>query len=328
MREPSASATSATSAPLAKTHWAEIREAGFIGGMRFLFWVYRFGGAWLFRSFLFFVMLWFFATRPLARRASLEYLTRLYQESGGMTPAPNWRNSFRHFMSFAETILDKLLAFDPRREPPPCRVSGAEHVQPLFDAGRGALMITAHLGNVELCRRLAQEHVKVRVTVLMHTQNAQAFNQILRTLNPAMEVDILQVANLDIATAVLLSERIEAGGLVVIAGDRVPITPLTPDSATFALPFLGAPAHFPLGPYILAAALGCPVLTLFGTHSAEGFTVTVRPLAERIVLPRRERQRAVIPYLSAYVATLTEECRKNPLQWFNFFPFWQSPAAR
>ncbi|MDR1889883.1 MAG: acyltransferase [Zoogloeaceae bacterium] len=306
-----------------RTHWAEIKEAGFVGGMRFLFWVHRYGGAWLFRALLFFVMLWFFATRPLARHASLEYLTRLHQESRGATPAPNWRNCFRHFMCFAETILDKMLAFDPRCEPPPCQISGAEHVQPLFDAGRGALMITAHLGNVELCRRLARKLVKARVTVLMHMQNAQAFNQILRALNPRMEIDILQVATFDIATAVLLSERIEAGGLVVIAGDRIP---LTPDSATLALPFLGAPARFPLGPYILAAALGCPVLTLFGARGAEGFTITIRPLAERIVLPRRERQQAVAPYLSAYVAALTEECRKNPLQWFNFFPFWQAPA--
>ncbi|GHT92019.1 hypothetical protein AGMMS49545_08910 [Betaproteobacteria bacterium] len=314
--------SAASSSP--KTHWAEIREAGFVGGMRFLFLVYKFGGAWLFRGLLFFVMLWFFTTRPLARRASLEYLARLYEASGGATPAANWRNSFRHFMSFAETILDKMLACDPNREPPPCLVSGAEHVQPLFDSGRGALMITAHLGNVELCRRLAREHVKVRVTVLMHTQNAQAFNQILRALNPKMEVDILQVANLDIATAALLSERIEAGGLVVIAGDRVP---LTPEGATLALPFLGAPAHFPLGPYILAAALGCPVFTLFGVRNADGFTITVRPLAKRIILPRRERQQAVMPYLSAYLAALTEECQKNPLQWFNFFPFWAQPLS-
>jgi predicted LPLAT superfamily acyltransferase len=179
------------------------------------------------------------------------------------------------------------------------------------------------MGNLELCRRLAQNHPHLRLTALVHTRHAQRFNQILHTLNPEMEIDLIQVDSVNVATAMLLSERIDAGGFVVIAGDRVPVTS---GGATLAVPFLGAPAHFPIGPYVLAAALGCPVLTLFSARRAEGFSVTIRSLSERIVLPRRERHQAILPYLRDYVAALTEECRKNPLQWFNFFPFWQQAS--
>ncbi|MDR3324341.1 MAG: acyltransferase [Zoogloeaceae bacterium] len=318
-------------------HWASIGEAGFVGGMRFLFGVYRLCGPWPFRGLLFFVILWFFVRRRVARRASLEYLRRLYETSGGATPPPTLWNSFRHFLSFAETILDKLRAHDAQLDAMPYHAEGAEALLALIPEKRGALMITAHLGNLELCRHLTRNRPHMRLTVLVHTRHAERFNQMLRALNPEEDIDLIQVETFDPVTAMRLSERIAAGGFVVIAGDRVPVrlaekgAKPSPnnrsEAATLAHPFLGAEAHFPIGPYLLAAALGCPVFTLFSARHADGFSITLRPLAERIVLPRSQKNlhhEAIAPYLRDYVAALSEECQKHPLQWFNFFPFWQA----
>jgi predicted LPLAT superfamily acyltransferase len=297
-------------------------EAGFAGGIRFLFWVHRHLGAWPFRFLLFFVILWFFSVRRTARRASLEYLQRLHETSGGKTPPANHRNSFRHFLTFAETVLEKLLAYDARLDSLPYHTEGAEPLLRLIAEKRGALIITAHLGNLELCRRLTQNRAHMKLTVLVHTHHAERFNRILHALNPKQEIDLVQVGRMDFKTAMLLSERIEAGNLVVIAGDRIPVKN---ENATLTLPFLGKKARFPSGPYILAAALTCPVFTLFSARRDQQFVITLRPLAqERIILPRKNRDQAIRPYLQAYVAALTEECQKNPLQWFNFFPFWDS----
>ncbi|MDR2678977.1 MAG: hypothetical protein LBB51_06020, partial [Zoogloeaceae bacterium] len=91
---------------------------------------------------------------------------------------------------------------------------------------------------------------------------------------------------------------------------------------TQTTPFIGAAAAFPVGPYLLAAALDCPVLTMFSAHDAQGFSVRFRLLADAIRLPRKGRREAALPFLRQYVAALEAECCKNPLQWFNFFPFW------
>ncbi|MDR2787149.1 MAG: acyltransferase [Candidatus Accumulibacter sp.] len=305
-------------------HWAAMREAGFSGGIRFLFWMYRHGGIGLFRLLLFLVMPWYFLTNVLARRASIEYLARLYETSGGATPAPGWRNSFRHFTRFGENILDTLVAADAQgvlRQS--WHVDGLEHLERLLDAGRGGVIITAHFGNPEICRRLSRKvHAASRLTILVHTRHAGRFNRVLASLDEARDVDLIQVGDINAMTAMRLSERIAAGGFVIIAGDRVP---LAPGGATLAVDFLGREARFPCGPYILAAALACPTLMLFSASEKDGFFVTVRPLVERVVLPRRERAAAIRPYLETYVAALTRECLEHPLQWFNFFPFWQTP---
>ncbi|MDR1425079.1 MAG: acyltransferase [Azoarcus sp.] len=307
-------------------HWARVGEAGFDVGLRFLLWIYWHGGIWLFRFCLIFAIGWFFLTRPQARHASLEYLARLHATSGGVTPAPTWWNGFRHFMAFGETMLGKILASDEReRVPELASAEGLEAFHRAVDAGRGVLIVTAHFGNLMLLRRTGQGHrAHVRITLLAYTRHAVRFQRILRALDPGLELDLIRVDRVGVGTAMALSERIMAGGIVVITGDRVPASM---SDATMRMPFLGKEASFPVGPYILAAALGCPVFMMFGARTRTGTAVAVRSLADSVVLPRKGREAALRSYLGAYVAALSEECRKHPLQWFNFFPFWQTPKS-
>jgi predicted LPLAT superfamily acyltransferase len=88
------------------------------------------------------------------------------------------------------------------------------------------------------------------------------------------------------------------------------------------VPFLGAPAPFSQGPYILAALLRCPVLLLFCTRAGDGYRVALEPFAPRIELPARRKQPALEEWTRAYAARLQEHCLGDPLQWYNFFDFW------
>ncbi|MDR1662659.1 MAG: hypothetical protein LBR95_09630, partial [Azoarcus sp.] len=172
-------------------HWARADEAGFLGGIRLLYWIYRHSGIWLFRAALYLAMPWFFLRRGVARRASLEYLARLHEMSGGATPAPSWRNSFRHFMSFGEAVLEQLAAVDMRgsvgKAP---SFDGVEPLNRVLEAGRGALIVTTHIGSLmSLYQAGCGYYADVRFTLLVHTRHAGRFSQIMRALNPALEID-------------------------------------------------------------------------------------------------------------------------------------------
>ncbi|HAT33098.1 MAG TPA: acyltransferase [Janthinobacterium sp.] len=298
-------------------HWADIHEVGFAGGMRLLFWICRVGGRWPFRAVLYPVLGWYLLSKPRARRASGDYLRRVRALSAAPVPGVA-----RHFAAFAETILDKMLLWGGLFETASVRFHGREIMQACQERGSGGLLICSHFGNLELCRVLSGQRRGLKLTVLVHTKHAPAFNRMLKRLNPDSELNLLQVSEMSPATAMLLAERIAQGEFVVIAGDRIPVA-ARPRVAL--VPFLGAPAAFPVGPYILASVLQCPVFLLFSMRRGGHSEVHFEAFRDSLRLARHGRDAALAALAAEYAARLEHFCLREPTQWFNFFDFWHLP---
>lgn len=301
-------------------HWANINELSFVAGMRLLFWIYRVFGRWPFRCVLYPVLLWYVLTKPLPRNASLDYLQRVRRFADVTVGMSGVR---KHFASFAETILDKMLLWGGLFKTDAVQFYGAEQINRLIAEKRGGLLICAHLGNLELCRVLSRHHRKMRLTILVHTKHARAFNQMLAALDPQSQLNLMQVTEMTPHTAMLLAEKIEQGEFVVIAGDRVPVAP---HPRVAVVDFLGAPAAFPIGPYILASILQCPAYMLFSIRDGARSEVHFELLRESVRLPRKDREAALQPLVADYAARLQHYCLRAPLQWFNFYDFWHLPT--
>ncbi|RZU03007.1 acyltransferase [Rivibacter subsaxonicus] len=307
----------------AHRHWSSIGEHTSVAGIWLLWAVYRVFGRTPFRLCLYPVVTWYWATRADARRASLQYLQRIEAAHGAFGGPPGWRQSLLHFLAFAETLLDKLLAASGRYGFGRVRVEGREDIALRLARGEGALIVTAHVGCLEMCQALAEQDVALPLTVLVHTRHAERFNAVLRRLNPKQRIELLQVTEVDAATAARLAARVEAGGVVAIVGDRVPVR----QSKTLSLPFLGHAAPFPVGAYVLAALLKCPLYFMGCIREADGRHVQVfELLAERVVLPRTTREAALREHAARYVAALERLLVRAPCEWFNFFAFWDQPT--
>ena len=152
--------------------------------------------------------------------------------------------------------------------------------------------------------------------MLVHTAHAQRFNRLLQRLDPLAAVELVQVTGMGPATAMMLAERVAAGGFVAIVGDRTPVQ----GGRSVTADFLGHRAPFPIGAYVLAAALGCPVYTMACLHQGEGYRVAFEQFAERIVLPRGSRDAALAEQAQRFARWLELQVIQSPLDWFNFFP--------
>ncbi|MBY6064342.1 acetyltransferase [Pseudidiomarina sediminum] len=307
------------------SHWAKKEERGSYWGIVFILRAYKYGGHWLMRLVLAPVILYFFLTGGDARRASLSYLQRLHQFSGPASPfarAPNWRNSLRHFWQFGLASLAKTDAWIGRIQRTDVQNCGNTLFQDLEQRSEGGILIGSHLGNLEVARAIASSSYSKRMNVLVFTEHAQAFNRALQELNPSVAIDIIQVTSIDMALAIRLRERVDQGEFVVIVGDRVSVTDA---SQSVQHDFLGVPAPFAIGPWVLASVLECPVYLLFCLRRTEdaGFDLHLDLLTTQLKLPRRERQQAIQEVLSRYVAKLEMLCQRYPYQWFNFYSFWQ-----
>lgn len=162
----------------------------------------------------------------------------------------------------------------------------------------------------------------LRLNVLVHTQHAEKFNRVLKRLNPANDLKLIEVTEVGPATAVLLAAKIAAGEFIAIAGDRIPVSA----SKTVDAVFMGHAAPFPVGPYVLAHLLQCPLFTLGCIHEGDGYRLHFKQLAERVHLPRGQRDLAITAYAQRYADTVTELLVQSPYDWFNFFPFWDQSA--
>ena len=160
------------------------------------------------------------------------------------------------------------------------------------------------------------------MTVPVHTAHAQQFNNILRRLDASAGVELVQVTDVGPATAMMLSERIAAGGFVAIVGDRVPVK----GSRVAWADFLGYRAPFPVGGYVMAAAIGCPVYTMSCLHESDGYRVRFEHFSDRIQLPRGSREQALSQHAQRFAAWLEQQVTQSPLDWFNFFPFWDQAS--
>lgn len=300
-------------------HWAALGETTFVAGIWLLYAVHRVAGRGLFRVLLAPVVLLHWSLRPSLRLASLQYLRRLHEAQPGLFERrPGWREGQRHVALFAETLLDKLLAMAGRYPLERVRETGLESLSAELAAGRGGIFITAHMGCLELCRAVGRHKAQMRLTVLVHTRHAQAFNRILQRLDPANSVNLMEVSEFSPATAVQLQGIVAAGGWVAIAGDRVPLQ----SAQTTTVDFLGHAAPLPVGAYVLASLLRCPLLLLACVHEGDGYRIHFERLAEQVILPRGQRPQALACHAQAYADALQRLLRKAPYDWFNFYPFW------
>ena len=305
-------------------HWAEVNEVTFVTGIKFLFLVFRFFGRWPFRVLVYPIALVYMLRNPAARAASRAYLVRVWRSLGRPASEVNSWLMLRQFAAFSEGILDKILAWTGRLKLDHVVFHGHEAVAARIAQGQGGLLISGHLGNIELCRALSKHRPGLRLTVLVHTKHAKAFNALLAEFNPESSMNLLQVTEMTPATAILLRQKVERGEYVVIAGDRVPVSA---HPRVALAEFLGEPAAFPIGPYLLASLLQCPVYLMFCVHQAPAYHVYYELFRERIQISRRDRGAACTALAAAYADRLAHYCRIAPLQWFNFYDFWAPPQS-
>lgn len=298
------------------TVWAAAPERGsaaWLGIMRTL--VARLGTP-VGRAILPGIVLWFYVTSPAARAASREYLGRV------LGRAVRRRDVWRHFDAFACSIFDRALLLMGRIGSDALDVRGLPHIEAALAHGRGCLLFGAHLGGFEALRLLGRQ-APARVRPLMYRRNAGAMTALLDCLDPAALADVIEVGR---TTAMLeAGEAVARGEILGVLADRGATDGA--DRRWVMAPFLGAPAPFPVGPFALAHALGCPVLLFCAVRTRAGWTIVFEPFADRLVLRRgADRAADLSRYAGLYAAALDRACRAHPFQWFNFYPFWKAPT--
>ncbi len=305
--------------PEVSRHWSQQKEKGSYIGIRFLFGVYRWFGRGLFTVFLHPVVFFFYIFSPDKRTASREYLERLRRFTEDNKPV-RWYHSYAHFIAFGHCVLDKLSAWMDR-DLPVGDFQGESHYQQLESNQQGAVFIGSHLGNLEYCRAMSRSKTRKVINAVVYTEHAENFTRVLKEVNPDVDINLVQVSSFGVDTAIKFREKVEQGEILVIVGDRT--SPFAHERNIDAS-FLDQEAAFPQGPFVLASLMECPVYLLFCLKQGKRYNLYLEPFRDGGKLPRSERAQALSAMVQDFASRLEHYCAQAPLQWFNFFDFWDT----
>jgi len=312
-------------------HWSGISERKGLHGMRFMLAVYRWFGRGVFTLLLWPVIAVYWLTGRSQRQASQQWLKQIAGYARQQqVPLPAPLGSYFHFLRFGEAMLDKIASWrgDLRWGKDIDFAPGAEAAITGAAPG-GRLILASHLGDIEACRAMAQQVSGLVINALVFTDNAPRFRQIQEEIAPLSGVNLLPVSDIGPETAILLQQKLDAGEWVAIVGDRTAINRQRGGSRRVIWSeFLGRPAPFPQGPFILAAALRCPVLLMFALKQRGKLRIYCEPFADPLLLPRASRQQALQQAVDRYAGRLAHYALISPLDWFNFFDFWTLPDTQ
>ncbi|MDR0624623.1 MAG: hypothetical protein LBG10_09390 [Treponema sp.] len=319
-------------------HWSEYREeaAGY-WHIKLLLLMFRILPVFFLRLLAFPVSFFYYLFSKRAREESCRFLEKITAVLKAQAPGKEF--DFRptgHILAFSLTLIEKVEAWGGR-------VSfNRIHFQEddigdlvgRLENGQGALLICSHLGNSELLRALADYNRtgvsrNIPVTSIIDFSVTALFNRMLRELNPQSTARVIGAKEFGPDTVVLLQDRIMAGELVVIAGDR---TSANTRNKSIPLPFLNETAAFPYGPFILAALLNAPTYFVFALRRGDlslssHYDMYVHKSPLSFDCSRHERKKKTGELARLFAERLEHYCKQYPYQWYNFYDFWAWPEV-
>ncbi len=192
------------------------------------------------------------------------------------------------------------------------RIEGFEHFAEASRPGKGVVVVSAHLGNVDV---VAQAPLAYGVPIMgpvMHAEPERLFQYTLRLRQShglrliPMDGPLLQVVR-----------ALKKGQLVALPTDRV-----FGDSAR-VVEFFGTPARLPDGPVRLALRTGAALLPAFAQRLPDdSFVIQVEP---PLKLRHTGDQEADIAYAMEQVAhSMERHISRRPGQWLIAAPLWSA----
>ncbi len=241
-------------------------------------------------------------------------LRYLYEQRMGYSRTESRRLIRKNIYVFGQTLIDKLAVLTGAGNKLSFDHEGVEFLEEMADNGQGGIVVSAHLGNWEVAGHMLRR-VGRPINVLMYDGEAEQLKQLMATYEQKRSFQIIYISD-DLSHVYEVNAALRRGELVCLHADR-----FRPSNRTMVHDFLGQPAHFPAGPFVLASKLKAPVCFVFAfkrnifryhfiawksqTYAGAGMSG-----AERM--------------LDDYVGLLETNLKRYPHEWFNYYDFWNA----
>lgn len=227
---------------------------------------------------------------------------------------------YRNYYLFGQTLLDKVALLAGVKTNFTRNHEGGEVLDKIAAAGKGGILISGHIGNWEIAGQLLNR-LNTTFNILMYENERENLKQYMDSIQTQKNVKIIAIKEGELGHMIELYNAFSRNELVVMHGDR-----FRDHTKTIEVPFLGKPAEFPAGPFIMAAKFGVPVTFVFAVKEkiSHYHLFASEPIQLKRARSEEQTTTAVNELLQRYIREFEKIVRRYPEQWFNYYAFWKS----
>ncbi|MDA6069300.1 lipid A biosynthesis acyltransferase [Flavobacterium sp. AC] len=217
---------------------------------------------------------------------------------------------FKSYYTFGQTIIDKISISAGMRNKFTYEFDGIEILKNLLAEKKGGVLISAHIGNFEIAEHfLGDIDIDFQINLVTTDLEHSAIKNYLESVAQKPTVKFIIISD-DMSHIFEINAALANNELVCFTGDRY-----FEGTKSLSEKILGEEANFPAGPFLIASRLKVPVVFVYVMKEPNlHYHLYAR---EAIVKHRDEKG-----LLKAYIESVESMLAKYPLQWFNYFDFW------
>lgn len=257
-------------------------------------------------SVLIFVAFYYFITQFSSNKVTYYYF-RQRQKYSFLKAI--WCVYYSYFV-FGQTIIDKTAISAGLRDEFTYEFDGVELLFQLLEEKKGGILISAHVGNFEIAEHFFGEiDLNCQINLVTTDREHSIIKEYIESVTKKSSIKFIIVKD-DMSHIFDINNALSNNELICFTGDRY-----FEGTKSLSEELLGQPANFPAGPFLIASKLKVPVVFVYVMKEAN--------LHYHLYARQAEvKHRDVQGVLKAYTNSVETILKKYPMQWFNYFDFW------
>jgi len=258
-----------------------------------------------------YVLLYFVASYYfLFLKKSNKAISYYFKERLGYSGLKSKKMVFKSYYTFGQTIIDKISISAGMRNKFTYEFDGIETLKNLLAEKKGGVLISAHIGNFEIAEHfLGDIDIDFQINLVTTDLEHSAIKNYLESVTQKPTVKFIIIRE-DLSHIFEINAALSKNELVCFTGDRY-----FEGTKSLSEKILGQEANFPAGPFLIASRLKVPVVFVYVMKEPN---LHYHLYAREAVVKHRDEK----GLLKAYIESLESMLAKYPLQWFNYFDFW------
>lgn len=237
-------------------------------------------------------------------------LKKFYQQALGLTSKDALRMARKNLKIFGQVMVDRNAFLLSKGDD---YTYSFINDQVLFDikaGGKGALLISAHLGNWETAANMLRKRISNTINAIMVDAEVGKIKQYVNNRTGGSHFNIIPIKN-DLSHIIKIKNALDRNELIAVHADRN-----IEGAKSVTVDFFNHPVEFPYGPFLIAHRFKVPIIFVYAIkEGSRHYVLSATPPVEDVSSPEQ--------IAKAYVAELESRVRKNPEQWFNYYDYFK-----